>query len=94
MEAGLIDADLGSGLCKKRVAVRGQGKRGSARTILAYQLSNKAFFIYGFMKSETENINPKELRALKLLAEQLLNYPDRVLKDAVHLGELKEVTYE
>ena len=49
---GLVDADLGAGLYKKRIAFRGKGKRGSARTLLAYQVSEKAFFIYGFMKKK------------------------------------------
>jgi hypothetical protein len=35
MQQGLIDADLGGHLVKKRVALPGQGKRGGARTIVA-----------------------------------------------------------
>src|SRR6187399_734222 len=62
VEAGLIDADLGSCLYKKRVGLKGQGKRGGARTLLAYQIKNEIFFIYVFMKSEKENINHAELK--------------------------------
>nr|WP_263469118.1 type II toxin-antitoxin system RelE/ParE family toxin [Stenotrophomonas sp. CFS3442] len=32
MEGGLVDADLGGGIFKKRVALPGRGKRGSVRT--------------------------------------------------------------
>ena len=39
MERGLIDADLGGGVVKKRVALPGRGKSGSTRTLLA---TNKA----------------------------------------------------
>jgi hypothetical protein len=35
MERGLIDANLGGGIIKKRVALPGRGKRGSARTLVA-----------------------------------------------------------
>ena len=35
MERGLIDADLGGGVLKKRVALPGRGKSGSARTLVA-----------------------------------------------------------
>ena len=35
IEQGLFEADLGGGLCKKRVALPGQGKSGSARTLVA-----------------------------------------------------------
>jgi hypothetical protein len=33
---GHYEADLGSGLCKKRIAMPGQGKSGATRTLVAY----------------------------------------------------------
>ena len=59
---------------KKRVTLRGRGKRGSTRTLVAYKQGNKAFFVYGFSKKARVSIREKELRALKLLAKELLNY--------------------
>lgn len=50
MECGLIDADLGGHVVKKRVALAGRGKSGGVRTLLAYKVGNKAFFVYGFTK--------------------------------------------
>lgn len=50
-EQGLIDVDLGGHVYKKRVALAGRGKSGGARTVLAYQVNEKAFFIYGFAKN-------------------------------------------
>lgn len=94
VETGLIDADLGSCLYKKRIGLKGQGKRGGARTLLANQIKNKIFFIYGFMKNEKENINQAELKALKLLAMNLLAYTDAELQEAINNGELKEVNYD
>lgn len=54
MENGLIDADLGGHLVKKRIALPGRGKRGGARSLVAYRLGDCAFFVYGFAKNERE----------------------------------------
>ncbi len=91
MANGLIDADLGGHVVKKRVALPGRGKRGSLRTLVAFKLEDKVFFIYGFAKNERANINQKELKALKLLAEQLLSYTPAALAKAAKAGELIEV---
>jgi len=91
MERGLIDADLGGHVVKKRVALPGRGKSGSTRTLLAYRQGEKAFFVYGFAKRQRANIDDKELKALKLLAGELLGYTDAVLAKAVKAGELIEV---
>ena len=66
MERGLIDADLGGHVMKKRIAVGGRGKSGGARTLLAYKSGDKAFFVYGFAKNALANVSADELRALKL----------------------------
>ncbi|MEE8431535.1 MAG: type II toxin-antitoxin system RelE/ParE family toxin [Candidatus Desulfatibia sp.] len=65
---GLIDADLGGHVIKKRVAISGRGKRGSLRTLVAFNLDDKVFFVYGFAKNERANISLKELKTLKELA--------------------------
>ncbi len=91
MEQGLIDAKLGGQVVKKRVALPGRGKRGSSRTLVAFKQGDKAFFIYGFAKSERANVSDKELRALKLLAKELLNYAAPALAKATKAGELIEI---
>jgi hypothetical protein len=91
MEQGLIDARLGGQVVKKRVALRGRGKRGGARTLVAFRQDDKAFFIYGFAKNERANVSDGELKALKLLAKALLNYPLATLRKAVDAGELIEI---
>ncbi len=48
IERGLIDADLGGRVLKKRVAIANRGKRGGVRTLIAYLASDKAYFVYGF----------------------------------------------
>jgi len=91
IQSGLVDANLGGHIVKKRVALPGQGKRGSLRTLLAFQLDSRAFFIYGFAKNERSNIDRKELKALKLLAKELLSYSAEKLAIAIAAGELIEV---
>jgi len=51
----------------------------------------KAFFIYGFSKTQRANISARELLALKRLASELLSYSDARLKKAVENSELIEV---
>lgn len=91
MERGLIDAQLGGQVVKKRVAFPGRGKRGSARTVVAFKQGDKAFFIYGFAKNERGNVSEKELQALKLLAKELLGYTATPLNKAQNAGELIEI---
>jgi len=91
MERGLIDADLGGHVVKKRVAVGGRGKRGGVRTLLAYKSGDKAFFMYGFAKNARANVSTDELKALKHLAKELMNYSDKTLTKAIQHGALIEV---
>ena len=91
MKQGLIDADLGGHVVKKRVALAGQGKRGGARTIVATKLGKRWFFIYGFRKNERANIDRDELRAFQELAKDLLGLDDRQLEIALQAGEIVEV---
>jgi len=91
MERGLIDARLGGQVVKKRAALSGHGKRGSTRTVIAYQQGDKAFFIFGFTKNAKDNVTAVELQALKLLARNLLSYPPAELASAVAAGELIEI---
>lgn len=91
MENGLIDADLGGHVVKKRVALPGRGKSGGARTLLAWRLGDRAFFVYGFAKNERDNIDDKELKALKQLAAIQLALSATQLEHALAAGTLIEV---
>ena len=91
IERGLIDADLGGQVLKKRVAISGRGKSGGVRTLLAYKVGDKAFFVYGFAKNARANISSEELKALKHLAKELLSYSDKALAEAIKHGVLIEV---
>lgn len=94
MARGLIDADLGGGIIKKRIALPGQGKRGGARTIVATRKSGRWFFLLGFSKNEQANVTPDELKALQELAKGYLESKERDLDYAVRQGMLIEVNYD
>jgi hypothetical protein len=91
MDQGLVDADLGGHVYKKRVAIGARGESGGIRALVACRVGDKAFFVYGFAKNVRANISEKELRALKLYADILLNYSKTELDTAVKCGELIEV---
>ncbi len=56
-EKGLIDADLGGGVLKQRVARLGSGKSGGYRTLILYRSGERAVFAFGFAKSGMDNID-------------------------------------
>lgn len=80
MRRGLIDADLGGGVVKKRIAVGGRGKSAGARTLLATNLDDRWFFVFGFAKNAKANISALELAALQTLAHDLLHLSTTQLK--------------
>jgi len=88
---GLIDADLGGGVVKKRIGLAGRGKRGGARTLVATNKGDRWFFVFGFEKNERTNITDDELGALQDIAAQLLARTGRQLDEAVKDGSLEEI---
>ena len=91
MEQGLIDADLGGGVVKKRVALPGRGKSGGARTLVATNKGSRWFFVYGFEKSVRSSISDKELEALQEIAGDLLKLTTAQLDSAVADKTLEEI---
>jgi len=91
MERGLIGANLGAGLFKKRIAMPGQGKRGSWRTLLGFQEGKRAFFLFLFPKNSRQNIEDDELKALKHLTKYYLAMKSDEIRAALECGELSEV---
>lgn len=91
MQRGLIDADLGGHVVKKRVALPGRGKSGSARTLVGTNYKDRWFFLYGFEKNERANIDDGELAALREIAKTLLALKDIHIAAAITSGELLEI---
>ncbi|MEY3280570.1 MAG: hypothetical protein RL674_555 [Pseudomonadota bacterium] len=94
MERGLIDADLGGGVVKKRIALPNRGKSGSTRTLIATNKNDRWFFMFGFEKNQRDNINEKELRFLKDFAADLLTFADARLSNALESKDLWEISNE
>ncbi len=90
-EKGTIDADLGGNVIKQRIARPGQGKSGGYRTIIVFKKGDKAFFVYGFAKSERENIDQGEIDALKKAAKELLVLSDEQIQKLIENEGLTEV---
>lgn len=90
-DGGLIDADLGGGLIKQRVARPGQGRSGGYRTVVAFRRLGRAVFLYGFAKNERDNIDDDDVVRLKKLAAIYLGASFADLERWCDEGELKEV---
>ncbi|MBF0184087.1 MAG: type II toxin-antitoxin system RelE/ParE family toxin [Magnetococcales bacterium] len=85
-EAGLVDADYGGGVIKKRIAREGAGKSGGYRTVILYRRGNRAFFVYGFPKSETANIEISEEKAFKSMSDFVFSLSETVLAGFIEKG--------
>ena len=90
-EAGRIDADYGGGVIKQRIARPGEGKSGGYRSVILYRHGDKAFFVYGFPKSERDSIDQAEERAFKELAKLTLAFSDDELRQLIKAGTYKEL---
>ena len=94
MASGLIDGDLGGGVFKKRIPLPGRGKRGGARTLVATNLGNRWFFVFGFEKNERANVSAAELGAMQLIAADLLGLSSSALDAHVLSGALVEICHD
>ena len=88
---GLVDADLGGGVIKQRIARRGRGRSGGFRTIVVFRRGELAFFVHGFAKSDRENLRRKELSGLRSLANEYLALDAAGLAAAQSTGAIIEV---
>jgi hypothetical protein len=90
---GLIDADLGGGIIKQRVARAGQGRSGDFRMLLAYRDGHRAVFLYGFAKNERENIADDELQTLREIGAAWLATDAQQIARAITENALQEALY-
>lgn len=91
-EKGLIDADLGGGVIKQRISRPGAGKSGGYRSIVIYKKGNKAFFVFGFPKSDLNNIRNDEVVQFKKAAQFVLALTDDQIRKLIESGQFEEVT--
>ena len=92
-EKGLIDADLGGGVIKQRIARAGAGRSGGFRAVIFYRHAQRAVFAFGFAKSDQDNIDASDARDLKAAAKLTLGFADAELDRLVALHEFEEVAY-
>ena len=88
---GLVDADLGGGVIKQRIARKGGGRSGGFRTIVLFRQGELAFFVYGFAKSGRENLRRDELGTFRLLADEYLALDRTGVSAAQAVGAIIEV---
>jgi hypothetical protein len=93
-EGGLIDADLGGGLIKQRLARPGQGRSGGFRVIVAYRAKGRAVFLYGFAKNERDNIDPDELQVFRTIGANWLAANAATITQAIEDGDLQEIAHD
>ena len=93
-DRGLIDADLGGGLIKQRVARPGQGKSGGFRTLIAYRRGERAVLLFGFAKNERANIDDDELDEWRQVGRTYLELDDKGVEAAIAANELTELCHD
>lgn len=92
IEAGYFEADLGGGLCKKRIATRGHGKSGSTRTLVAKKNALAIVFLVGREKSAPgSDFSEEEEVAAKFLANLFEKADATKLNQLAHAGSLIEI---
>lgn len=91
IQAGLVDVDLGGGLLKQRVAREGGGRSGGYRTLLAFRVETRAVFVFGFAKSDQDNVSEDDERELKKLAKLVLGFDEDEMDRLVATGKFDEV---
>jgi hypothetical protein len=91
--AGQVEADLGGGLFKKRVAREGSGKRRGYRVLIGYKKphTRRIVFLYAFAKNTRANISDKEKMALSLVAEALVSATEEQIGALLEEGSIVEV---
>ena len=77
---------------KERIARPGRGRSGGYRMLVAYRAGDRAVFLYGFAKSERENISQDELLTLREIGAAWLAADTKRIAKAIEEGALQEVT--
>ncbi len=88
---GLIDADLGGGVVKQRIARPNEGRSGGFRSLVLFRVGYHAFFVYGFAKNQRDNISQEELKEFRALADEMLAFDDDQLQIALDAEKISEV---
>jgi hypothetical protein len=77
IESGLVDADYGGG----------------CRTLIAYRTETISLSLYGFAKSDAENIEDNDLKEFKIFTREFLGYEEAQIASAIDKGAIEEIEY-
>ncbi len=92
---GQYEAELGGGLCKKRIAIAGQGKRGATRTLVAKDGPQGVFFIAGRQKSDPgSDFSDANVAQAQIIGGSLQMASAKKLDELVEAGVLKEICHD
>jgi len=91
LEAKQVEADLGGGVYKVRVARTGEGKSGGYRVIVFFKKGNRTFYAYGYPKAVMGNVSEKQLKEFKITAKVIFGYSEKDLNDRVKKGLFIEI---
>jgi hypothetical protein len=94
LEKGQYYANLGGEVYKMQIARLGEGKREGYRVIVVFKSAFRTFFVYGFPKSKTDNIDDKELKVFKSKAKDNLAYTDEQINRLLVSQNLIEILQE
>ena len=93
MRRGLVDANLGGGLLKKRLARPGAGKSGGYRTFVASNRSDRWVFLLGFAKKDREDLDDAELSDFKRIGQGYVEMSEQAILRLLATGQLQEIDY-
>lgn len=92
---GHFEADLGQGVCKKRVAISGQGKSRSVRTLVAKKRDDAVIFLAGREKNQPgDDFTQAETEPAKGLARAFERADGPKLNALLAAGVLLEICHE
>jgi hypothetical protein len=90
-QRGLIDADLGAGVIKQRIARPGAGRSGGYRTLIYFQVGARAVFAFGFAKRDLDNIDAADERDFKEAATLVREFTEADMDRLVSIKEFEEI---
>lgn len=82
-----MDADLGGGLIKQRVARPGGGRSGGYRVMVFYRSGDRAVFVYGFAKNDRANLNRDEVETFQAAAKVVLGLTQAQVEAGLGVGQ-------
>jgi len=94
LEKDQADANLGGDVYKVRVARQGEGKSGEHRIIVYFKNEFRTFFVYGFSKSDKDNISAKDLKRFKEDAKIQFSFTEEQIEARLRNGIFIEITEE